>query len=233
MLGREDLTDDARVVVEKPFGTDLESSRELDAALKDVIERGAGLPHRPLPGQGGGAEHPGAAVRQRPDRAGLEPRAPGRRCRSTCPRSSTVEGRGSFYESTGCFRDMISTHLCQVLGFVAMEPPGAPRRDRRCATRRPRCSRRCSRSTPSGSCSGSTRATATRTDVDRRLDGRDLRRARGLRRHRPLAGRAVLPAHRQGAGRHPAHRHADASARRRLGPIRRQRATAPTSWSSS
>ena len=32
MLGREHLTDDARVVVEKPFGTDLESSRELDAA---------------------------------------------------------------------------------------------------------------------------------------------------------------------------------------------------------
>ncbi len=37
MLGREHLTDGARVVVEKPFGTDLESSRELDAALKDVI----------------------------------------------------------------------------------------------------------------------------------------------------------------------------------------------------
>src|SRR5205085_1839360 len=37
MLGREHLTEDARVVVEKPFGIDLESSRELDAALKDVI----------------------------------------------------------------------------------------------------------------------------------------------------------------------------------------------------
>ena len=39
------------------------------------------------------------------------------------PETLTVEGRGSFYESTGCFRDMISTHLCQVLGFIAMEPP--------------------------------------------------------------------------------------------------------------
>jgi glucose-6-phosphate 1-dehydrogenase len=39
------------------------------------------------------------------------------------PETLTIEGRGSFYESTGCFRDMISTHLCQVLGFVAMEPP--------------------------------------------------------------------------------------------------------------
>jgi glucose-6-phosphate 1-dehydrogenase len=39
------------------------------------------------------------------------------------PETLTVEGRGAFYESTGCFRDMISTHLCQVLGFVAMEAP--------------------------------------------------------------------------------------------------------------
>ncbi|MCW2830936.1 MAG: zwf, partial [Aeromicrobium sp.] len=39
------------------------------------------------------------------------------------PEELTVEGRGSFYEATGCLRDMISTHLCQVLGFVAMEPP--------------------------------------------------------------------------------------------------------------
>ena len=36
-----------------------------------------------------------------------------------------MEGRGSFYESTGCLRDMISTHLCQLLGFVALEDPGA------------------------------------------------------------------------------------------------------------
>nr|MCW2728870.1 zwf [Aeromicrobium sp.] len=39
------------------------------------------------------------------------------------PEELTVEGRGSFYEATGCFRDMISTHLSQVLGFIAMEPP--------------------------------------------------------------------------------------------------------------
>jgi glucose-6-phosphate 1-dehydrogenase len=39
------------------------------------------------------------------------------------PEDLTVEGRGAFYEETGCFRDMISTHLIQVLGFVAMEPP--------------------------------------------------------------------------------------------------------------
>ncbi len=37
------------------------------------LRRAAGLPHRPLPGQGDGAEHPGAAVRQRDLRADLEP----------------------------------------------------------------------------------------------------------------------------------------------------------------
>ena len=41
------------------------------------------------------------------------------------PETLGMEGRGSFYESTGCLRAMISTHLCQLLGFVALEDPGA------------------------------------------------------------------------------------------------------------
>jgi glucose-6-phosphate 1-dehydrogenase len=39
------------------------------------------------------------------------------------PETLSIEMRGSFYEETGAFRDMIVTHLFQVLGFVAMEPP--------------------------------------------------------------------------------------------------------------
>jgi glucose-6-phosphate 1-dehydrogenase len=39
------------------------------------------------------------------------------------PEELTIEGRGHFYESTGAFRDMITTHLCQLLGFIALEPP--------------------------------------------------------------------------------------------------------------
>ena len=38
MLGREHLAGDARVIIEKPFGTDLASSRDLDAALKEVLD---------------------------------------------------------------------------------------------------------------------------------------------------------------------------------------------------
>ena len=41
------------------------------------------------------------------------------------PEELDIQGRGSFYEGTGCLRDMISTHLCQLLGFVALEDPGA------------------------------------------------------------------------------------------------------------
>jgi glucose-6-phosphate 1-dehydrogenase len=39
------------------------------------------------------------------------------------PETLSIEMRGAFYEETGAFRDMVVTHLLQVLGFVAMEPP--------------------------------------------------------------------------------------------------------------
>jgi glucose-6-phosphate 1-dehydrogenase len=41
------------------------------------------------------------------------------------PEAISIEGRAGFFEGTGTFRDMIVTHLFQVLGFVAMEPPTA------------------------------------------------------------------------------------------------------------
>ena len=42
-------------------------------------------------------------------------------CRSTCPRLSPIGQRASFYEATGALRDVVVTHLFQVLGFVAMD----------------------------------------------------------------------------------------------------------------
>jgi glucose-6-phosphate 1-dehydrogenase len=39
------------------------------------------------------------------------------------PEQLTVEGRAGFYEQTGAYRDMVVTHLFQLLGFVALEPP--------------------------------------------------------------------------------------------------------------
>ena len=61
-----------RVVIEKPFGHDLESARELNAALTTVFPSDDDLPDRPLPRQGDRPEHPGDAVRQRDVRAAVE-----------------------------------------------------------------------------------------------------------------------------------------------------------------
>ncbi|MEJ7757244.1 MAG: hypothetical protein WKF83_13945 [Nocardioidaceae bacterium] len=63
----------SRIVMEKPFGTDLDAAKSLNAELHEVVRREPDLPHRPLPGQGGGAEHPRLPLRQRPLRADLEP----------------------------------------------------------------------------------------------------------------------------------------------------------------
>ena len=122
MLGREKLADGARIVVEKPFGTDLESSRELDKTLKEVAgeEQIFRIDHFL------GKEAVQNILALRFANGLLEPawnRGNVASVQIDVPETLTIEGRGSFYESTGCFRDMISTHLCQVLGFVAMEPP--------------------------------------------------------------------------------------------------------------
>lgn len=122
MLGREHLTDDARVVVEKPFGTDLESSRELDATLKEVVSEDQVFRIDHFLGK----EAVQNILALRFANGLIEPawnRAHLTSVQIDVPETLTAEGRGAFYESTGCFRDMISTHLCQVLGFVAMEPP--------------------------------------------------------------------------------------------------------------
>jgi glucose-6-phosphate 1-dehydrogenase len=123
MLGREDLTDRARLVVEKPFGTDLASARDLDAALKKVVdeEQVFRIDHFL------GKEAAQNILALRFANGLFEPAWDAEHLDSVqidVPEELDVEGRGSFYESTGCFRDMISTHLCQLLGLVALEDPG-------------------------------------------------------------------------------------------------------------
>ncbi len=124
MLGREGLARDARIVVEKPFGTDLESSRALDAALTDVVDedRIYRIDHFL------GKEAVQNLLALRFANGLIEPawhRDHLEAVQIDVPEELTIEGRGSFYESTGCFRDMITTHLCQVLGVVAMERPSS------------------------------------------------------------------------------------------------------------
>src|SRR6476660_6250704 len=66
LLGASGLAEGARVIVEKPFGPGPEPGGARG------LRRVAGVPHRPLPGQGIGRQHPGLPLRQRPVRAGLE-----------------------------------------------------------------------------------------------------------------------------------------------------------------
>ena len=66
-------TSTARVIIEKPFGTDLESSQAAQRGRARGVRRVADLPHRPLPRQGVGRQHPRLPVRQRAVRADLEP----------------------------------------------------------------------------------------------------------------------------------------------------------------
>ncbi len=122
MLGREGLTERARLVCEKPFGTDLESSRALDATLHEVADEDQVFRIDHFLGKE--AVQNILAVRFA---NGLFESAWNRdhieSVQIDVPEELTVDGRGSFYEATGCFRDMVNTHLCQVLGFVALEPP--------------------------------------------------------------------------------------------------------------
>ncbi len=121
-LGRERLAQRASVVIEKPFGVDLQSSRELDAGLKAVLaeEQIFRIDHYL------GKEAVQNILAMRFANVLIEPawnRTSVESVQIDVPERGTVEGRGKFYESAGCFRDMIATHLCQVLGFIAMEPP--------------------------------------------------------------------------------------------------------------
>jgi glucose-6-phosphate 1-dehydrogenase len=122
MLGAEDLAERARIVVEKPFGTDLESSRSLQATLDDVVGEDCVFRIDHFLGK----EAVQNVLALRFANGLLEPSWDAEHVCAVqidVPEELTIEGRGSFYEATGALRDMVSTHLSQVLGFLAMERP--------------------------------------------------------------------------------------------------------------
>ncbi len=121
-LGALGLGDGARVITEKPFGTDLASARELNALLHTVFEERCiyRIDHYL------GREAVQNLLALRFANGMFEPvwnRNHIDHVQIDIPETLSIEMRGSFYEQTGAFRDMIVTHLFQLLGFVAMEPP--------------------------------------------------------------------------------------------------------------
>jgi glucose-6-phosphate 1-dehydrogenase len=121
-LGQLGLGEGARVIMEKPFGRDLASARKLDALVHSVFdeEQVFRIDHYL------GREAVQNLLAMRFANGMFEPvwnRNHIDHIQIDVPETLSIGMRGSFYEETGAFRDMIVTHLLQVLSFVAMEPP--------------------------------------------------------------------------------------------------------------
>jgi glucose-6-phosphate 1-dehydrogenase len=121
-LGKLGLNRDARVIMEKPFGTDLDSARALNASVHQVFDESQvfRIDHYL------GREAVQNLLAIRFANGMFEPvwnRDHIDHVQIDVPETLSIGTRAGFYEHTGAFRDMLVTHLFQVLGFVAMEPP--------------------------------------------------------------------------------------------------------------
>jgi glucose-6-phosphate 1-dehydrogenase len=123
-LSEADLVAHSRIVLEKPFGVDLASAKELNHRLHEVFDEeqifridhflGKEAAQNILAFRFANGLFEPIWHRHHVDHVQID-----------VPEELGLEQRASFYESTGAFRDMVVTHLFQVLAFTAMEPPTA------------------------------------------------------------------------------------------------------------
>jgi glucose-6-phosphate 1-dehydrogenase len=118
------LTENARIVLEKPIGHDLASARELGRIAREVFDEpqvfridhflGKEAVQNILVFRFANSMVERAWCSETVDHVQI-----------TVAESAGIEGRGRYYEEAGALRDMVQNHLLQVLAFVAMEPPGS------------------------------------------------------------------------------------------------------------
>ena len=121
-LGKSECAKGARVIIEKPFGTNLVSARALNAILlstfeeKDVFRIDHYLGKRPVHSMLY-ARFANSLLERFWYRTHVES------VQITMAENFGVQGRGSFYDQTGAIRDVVQNHLFQVLTNLTMDPP--------------------------------------------------------------------------------------------------------------
>ena len=121
-LGSAGLADHARVIVEKPFGRDLASACKLNAVASAVFPQDSIFRIDHFLGK----EAIMNILYFRFANSFLEPiwnRNYVSSVQITLAENFGVKGRGVFYETAGCLRDVIQNHLFQIVTLLAMEPP--------------------------------------------------------------------------------------------------------------